>query len=147
MRFTVTGAMILNEGRVLLGRRAPTKRICPDLWDFIGGHLKPQETPRQALERELLEEIGVRPLKTRPAGVIDFSAEAGRPTFYKLFAVRALSGPPRLANHEHTELAWFALEEAAALGALASPKYRPFLRAAAAGHSGVWGAGAVQRGF
>jgi mutator protein MutT len=137
MSVLLAGAMILRSGQVLLGLRAAHKRICPGLWDFIGGHVEPGETPLKGLERELLEEIGVRPLAARALGAIDFSPEAGRATFYELFAVTALSGEPVLANHEHAALAWFPLEAAAALRDLASAKYRPFLRIEAAG----WGAG------
>lgn len=32
--------------------------IYPGCWGLFGGHLEPDETPEQALKRELLEEIG-----------------------------------------------------------------------------------------
>ncbi len=132
MSVTVVGAMILREGTVLLGLRAPDRRICPGLWDFLGGHLEEGETPFEALRRELAEEVGVVPLDPRPLAVIDFSAEAGRTVHYALYAVTTFDGEPRLANEEHTALRWWPLQEAARLEGLASGRYRRFLREAAA---------------
>ncbi len=131
MPILVAGGMIVKAGRVLLGRRAPHRRICPDTWDLIGGHLEPGETPDAALICELGEEIGVKPTVFREIAVIDFTEEAGEPVHFHLFRVSAFDGEPRLLNDEHTALRWFTLREAAALPDLASPRYRPILLAEA----------------
>lgn len=39
--------------------------VYPGQWAFFGGHLEPNETPEQALWRELMEEIGYRPPQVR----------------------------------------------------------------------------------
>ena len=53
-------AVILRQAdRLLLCHRAPTRRWYPDVWDFPGGHVEPQERPEEALRREILEELGV----------------------------------------------------------------------------------------
>ncbi len=51
-------ALIDADGRVLLARR-PEGRPMAGLWEFPGGKLEPDETPEQALVRELREELGV----------------------------------------------------------------------------------------
>ncbi len=129
MTILVAGAMIVRDGRVLLGRRAPHRRICPDTWDLIGGHLEAGETPEQALARELAEEIGIIPTLFRRIALIDFTEEAGEPVHFQVFRVDAFEGAPHLANDEHTALQWFTLAEAAALSDLASARYRPILMA------------------
>ncbi len=129
MPIIVAGGMIVRGGRVLLGRRAPHRRICPDTWDLIGGHVEDGETLEQALVRELGEEIGITPTDFGPVAMIDFTEEAGEPVHYHLFRVDAFDGEPHLANAEHTALRWFAAVEAAALSDLASALYRPFLLA------------------
>lgn len=129
----VASALILKAGRVLLGLRAPHRRICPDCWDLIGGHLEAGETPQAALCRELLEEIGVRPLHAEALMALDFSDEAQASVFMQVFLVSALDGEPRIANDEHAALSWFELTEAAELPNLASERYRPVLRALATG--------------
>ncbi len=132
MTILVAGAMILRAGGVLLGRRSPHRRICPDTWDLIGGHVEPGETPEEALTRELGEEVGLVPLRMEPLAVIDFSEEAGEPLDYHLFRVDAFLGEPRLMDCEHTDLKWFSLIVAAELPDLASHRYRAMLRDQAA---------------
>ena len=127
----VAGGMIVKDGRVLLGRRSPHRRICPDTWDLIGGHLEPGETLAETLMRELGEEIGVTPTVFTAVAMIDFTVEAGEPVHFHLFRVSAFNGTPHLANDEHTALRWFALPQAAALPDLASARYRPIFMAEA----------------
>ena len=51
---------ILRAGdSVLMCHRHPAREWFPDVWDFPGGHVEPDETPQQALVRELDEELGV----------------------------------------------------------------------------------------
>ena len=121
----VSGALILRDGCVLLGRRSPHRRICPNTWDMIGGHVEPGETLEAALARELMEEIGVTPTVFSPLAMIDFGIEAGRAVHFHIFKVTAFQGEPWLANAEHTELRWFTLQGALALPDLASPRRYP----------------------
>lgn len=56
----VVAGIIEQDGRVLICQRQPG-RIFAGKWEFPGGKMRPSETPRQALERELREELGVSP--------------------------------------------------------------------------------------
>ncbi|PRX99086.1 GNAT family N-acetyltransferase [Allonocardiopsis opalescens] len=55
------GAFIRDAAnRVYVHHRTATRRLLPDTWDIVGGHLEPGETPEQALAREIEEETGWR---------------------------------------------------------------------------------------
>jgi 8-oxo-dGTP diphosphatase len=56
----VVAGIIEQDGRVLICQRQPG-RIFAGKWEFPGGKMRPSEMPRQALERELREELGVSP--------------------------------------------------------------------------------------
>lgn len=53
------------SGEVLLAQR-PAGKIAAGWWEFPGGKIEPGEPPREALDRELEEELGIRSLRARP---------------------------------------------------------------------------------
>jgi 8-oxo-dGTP diphosphatase len=100
------------------------------VWDVPGGHCEPGEPPERTLVRELQEELGVTPTAWRPLGV--FRAGPGEPEgglALHLYAVSAWTGEPhnRLPE-EHSEVEWFAVEDACGLE-LAHPGYPAVFRA------------------
>jgi len=54
----VVAAIIANDGRVLIARRDANQNLAGK-WEFPGGKLEPGETPKQCLEREIKEELGI----------------------------------------------------------------------------------------
>jgi 8-oxo-dGTP diphosphatase len=54
----VAAAVIVSAGRVLLTQRKTGTHLA-GAWEFPGGKVEPGEDPRDALIRELAEEIGV----------------------------------------------------------------------------------------
>lgn len=59
-RRLVVGAVLRDaQGRVLAARRTRPATLA-GRWEFPGGKVEPGEGPRQALARELREELGVR---------------------------------------------------------------------------------------
>jgi 8-oxo-dGTP diphosphatase len=54
----VTAAVINEEGKIFLAER-PEGRIMPGVWEPPGGKIEPGETPKEAIVRELKEEIGI----------------------------------------------------------------------------------------
>ena len=74
-------ALVDAEGRVLLARR-PEGKAMAGLWEFPGGKLEPDETPEQALIRELNEELGLD-LSDACLAPLAFASHA-YPTFHLL---------------------------------------------------------------
>ena len=54
----VTAAVIIEDGRLLIARRAPGQSL-EGLWELPGGKIEPGETPQQCLVRELAEELAM----------------------------------------------------------------------------------------
>ena len=51
-------ALVDIKGNILISLR-PKDKIMPDLWEFPGGKIEKNETPEEALNRELEEELGI----------------------------------------------------------------------------------------
>jgi 8-oxo-dGTP diphosphatase len=54
----VAAAVLIEEGRVLLTQRKAGSHLA-GAWEFPGGKVAPGEDPRDALRRELDEELGI----------------------------------------------------------------------------------------
>lgn len=52
-------ACVVEGNKLLLGKRSPTRRFYPGVWDVFGGHLEAGESREAALRRELREELGI----------------------------------------------------------------------------------------
>ena len=108
----VAAAITLEDGRILLQKRAPGTRHA-GLWEFPGGKIEAGETPENALIREIEEELGLS-LDSRRLAFAG-SAEEGAagdfpPIVMTLYKVAEWSGEPR-ARHGQ-EWGWFAAKEA-----------------------------------
>jgi 8-oxo-dGTP pyrophosphatase MutT (NUDIX family) len=117
------GGLLIRGGEILLAKCSEDRTFSPGVWDVIGGHCEGNETPTDALLRELVEEIGVRALVFEEIAVLGEPqpAEHGEARDH-VFIVTAWSGEPRLRNAEHSELRWLDLNQALALP-LAHPSY------------------------
>jgi 8-oxo-dGTP pyrophosphatase MutT (NUDIX family) len=111
-RIPIAVAALVRDGSVLLAHRHPLRRWYPDCWDLVGGHIEPGELPPQAVERECLEELGVRIHDPRPMPMAftDPSIEM------HAFVIRRWDGNPiNAAPEEHDDLRWFRPAELAGL--------------------------------
>ena len=54
----VTGAIIQNGNNFLICRRGPNEKSA-GLWEFPGGKIEADETPKDCIKRELKEELNI----------------------------------------------------------------------------------------
>jgi 8-oxo-dGTP diphosphatase len=102
-------AVLLEDGKVLLGKRTATRSNYPGIWDFVGGHCERHETFEEALQRELQEEIGVKPTEMALLMIVDESPDF----ILNLFLVTAWDGVVQNMDElEHERIEWFDLHEA-----------------------------------
>jgi 8-oxo-dGTP pyrophosphatase MutT (NUDIX family) len=103
-------AVIVHDGRVLLGRRSDNGALTP-----ITGIIDPREEPADAAAREALEEAGVVVRVERLAWIHvipRITYDNGDQTDYLDFTFRCswVSGELHPADGEMTDLGWFALD-------------------------------------
>ena len=113
---TSCGLLVDDEGRILLGLRASWKRVAPDRWDAIGGHVERGEDIEAALVREVREEVGVHATAFhRIVSLPEPRPDLYGDTLHHVFAVTSWDGTPSNVCGEHAEIRWFNAEEVAAL--------------------------------
>ena len=88
----VAAALIDADGRVLLAQRPEGKHLAGS-WEFPGGKVEPGETPLQALQREVQEEIGVRIGPAEPLIRIPWRY-ASKSILLDVYRVAAFDGQP-----------------------------------------------------
>jgi 8-oxo-dGTP diphosphatase len=90
------------DGSFLLGQRAPDT-FYPGYWEFPGGKVEPGETPREALMRELREELEIEVLCATPWIVREHVYEHAH---VRLHFFRVPEWRGELRDHVHAALAW-----------------------------------------
>jgi 8-oxo-dGTP diphosphatase len=129
---TVGAMFIRPDGKVLLGLRAASKKVWPQHWDTIGGHVEDGESLENALIREVQEETGVTPIRFRLiATVKERQPELYGDALHHVYAVtRWQGGDPANVCDEHTELKWFSIGEMRLLENIVDPDYPRFAQLA-----------------
>jgi 8-oxo-dGTP diphosphatase len=104
----VTAAIVIRDGRVLIGKRRPGRRLA-GTWEFPGGKLEPGESEAECLARELREELGVQ-AKVGPLVCSSrFTYDWGDVDIHAYEA--ELAAEPLVLDHE--ELRWVPLAQLA----------------------------------
>jgi 8-oxo-dGTP diphosphatase len=99
----VAAAVLIDaDGRFLLAQR-PARTFYAGYWEFPGGKVEPGETARQALVRELREEIGIEIQQADPWIVKTFSYPHAMVRLH-FFRARQWQGEPQ--GREGQALAW-----------------------------------------
>ena len=108
----VVGAIIIKDGKILCAQRGNTKALA-SLWEFPGGKIEEGETPREALERELVEELRIEVAVAKT----DFEQTSYEYDFGQVnlttFLCTLTKGTPQLT--EHTAIQWLKPSELASL--------------------------------
>ena len=104
----VVAAIIRQNNKFLLGKRAATKKSAPGFWSPICGRIEVNETPAQAVERVVLEEVGlvVQPIKQ----VAEFDTR-DKSALILWWTVKVLVGEPQIKNDEHSEIRWLSIDD------------------------------------
>lgn len=104
----VVGAIIESGGKILCAQRSASMTLS-DLWEFPGGKIENDETHREALRREIREELNLdiavdKNLYENAVYTYDF----GR-VHLSAYLCKLIEGVPSLTEHQSVE--WLSPEE------------------------------------
>ncbi len=99
----VVAALIFYQGRLLICQRAPHGQF-PNQWEFPGGKIEPGESPKDALRRELLEELGINAEIGDEVWRTEHQYPGHAPVRLLFFSVRRFS--PALENCVFQQVVW-----------------------------------------
>jgi 8-oxo-dGTP diphosphatase len=103
------GVMIVQEGRVLMGRRLSGQR--PGWWGWIGGKLEFGETLQECAQREAQEEAGIAVTNLRLLCLSSIIVEDQHWIDVEFLGDIASGEPYVAAPDELTEWAWFPIDQ------------------------------------
>ena len=118
------GAAIVRDGRILLLQRVKAPEA--GCWSLAGGKVDFGEPWREAVIREVAEEVGIRLTETRLLCVVDLTADGQHWVSPVLLATTFQGEPRNVEPEKHSAMGWFALD------ALPSPLASAVVQAVAA---------------
>ena len=104
----IVAAIIEKDGCFLLGKRSQSKRNAPGCWAPISGQIEDGESEKEAIVREVCEEVGLVVLPIKKIAVFEENGPYQKMYWWK---VKLISGIASLINDEHSELRWVTIEE------------------------------------
>ncbi len=102
----VSAAIIFKNGQVLLGQRRKGDRH-PFKWEFPGGKVEQGETPRQALIRELREELQIEAKIGPELARYEHDYPSGSRVHLLFFVVKEIRG--ELEGRVFEQISWVDL--------------------------------------
>lgn len=99
----VVGAVIEHQGKILACRRLSDKTE-GGKWEFPGGKIEPGEHPREALARELREELGLEDIQV--LDLVNRETTEGNDGPIDLACFRVAAKSIALSSTDHDKLVW-----------------------------------------
>ena len=105
----VAKSLIKQDGKYLLLKRSSNSTFFPNLWDFPGGKVRPEEDTTSALIRETAEETSLNVTPGEKIGDYNYT-EQHVPIHFHLFQVDTFEGDVQLSE-DHSDSIWLSEEE------------------------------------
>ncbi len=105
----VVAGVLVEQGKVLLSQRKRGTHL-EGAWEFPGGKVEPDEDPREALARELAEELGIDAEVQDPLE-ITFHRYPTKSVLLLFFTVARRPGSPEPRALDVAAVRWAAIDE------------------------------------
>lgn len=114
--------LLINGGKVLLQKAAPTKKIWAGFYNGLGGHIEFGEDILSSASRELLEEASIRCSDLHLCGIVAIDVEEKQGIMMFVFTGSKIEG--KLHGSDEGTLEWVNIDE---IGKLPIVEDVPFL--------------------
>ncbi len=101
-------AIIQKSNRFLLVKRSDYIETAKGYWCPVSGGIEDNETQEDALQREVLEEVGLNVVAVRK--ICEIPSHDNHSLLH-FWTTKIISGHARITSHEATDLKWVTLEE------------------------------------
>ena len=102
LRVNVVAAIIINQKKILIGKRKDDD-IGGGKWEFPGGKIEIGETNKEALERELHEELGI---SAKIGKELMNYEHMFKTTIYNISFMEIIEYKGEICNNAHSEIKW-----------------------------------------
>ncbi len=102
-------SFIINDGKLLVLKRASDDIQKPNIWEIPGGRLELGEDPIEGIQRETKEETGIDVKVIHPINVKHFKRDDGQTITMLIFLCKALNNNVNLSK-EHSDFDWIPIE-------------------------------------
>ncbi len=108
--YIVASAIVNFKDTYLIGKRASTKKVAPNQWEFISGFIEDHVDAEETILTELKEEVNVRGKIKGTSDPLLFNENNDRWIIVPFF-IEALSNKVNRNVHDHDELLWVKKEQ------------------------------------
>ena len=108
MKEVVAALMVETDGKLLICQRTKHQSL-PLKWEFPGGKIEPGEEPREALQRELDEELGIDATIGPEMARIRHMYQNGNMVDLRFYLVQEYRGT--LTNRIFRDIRWVGLKD------------------------------------
>jgi 8-oxo-dGTP diphosphatase len=99
----VVAALIVKDGKILACQRT-RHQVMPLKWEFPGGKIEEGEQPRDAMRRELHEELGIEAVVGDEVSRVVHEYPGGGSVELRFYVVRSFEG--EIENRIFKEIRW-----------------------------------------
>ncbi|TXI35272.1 MAG: NUDIX domain-containing protein [Candidatus Moraniibacteriota bacterium] len=108
--FLAVKGIIRKDGKILVLKRSEKDDHKPGVWETVGGGMDKEESPQDALAREISEETGLVVSVGSPFNIFTFKKDTGEFKVGITFLCEYVSGEVVLSE-EHAEYRWIEPRE------------------------------------
>lgn len=107
-------AFVHQDGKLLIAKRAATKKFLPDKYELLGGHVEFGETLEQCIVREIQEELHIDVIVEDPFYAFTYLSDENTIHNVEVDFFAQMRNPQQrivLNPDDHSEFKWISREE------------------------------------